>query len=169
MFRRNRGLKMRSFRLANSGTSLRHFKQPAKTPSVLTTFAVLAVLVTNMACGGSKSPTTPSPSSPNLSGSWRGTWQSARGPSGSVTASLTHTGSSLTGTASLTGSPCFTSGTVSGTVAGGSVTIGVAFPGSHQVNFTGTADSTGGSMNGQYAVTGGACSGDAGTWSMTKQ
>jgi hypothetical protein len=74
----------------------------------------------------------------------------------------------LSGTASVSGSTCFTTGNVSGTVSGNGVTFGVAFPGSQQVNYNGTLTGSG-SVNGQYSVSGGFCTGDTGNWSMSRE
>ena len=119
--------------------------------------------------GGGSSPTTPSSPTGSLTGSWTGTWTSARGAGGSMTASLTQSGTSLTGAVSSTGSPCLTTGNVSGTVSGGSVTIGAVFGVSQQVNFTGSVNTAWSNVNGQYSVSGGLCAGDAGTWTISKQ
>lgn len=140
---------------------------PRPTVSLTAGLALSTALV--LGCGrSSSSPNNPSAPSQNVSGAWVGTWLSARGTGGSVTSQLTQTGSLLTGSASVTGSPCNSSGSVSGTISGTSITIGVAFPGSQQANFSGVVNSTATSMSGQYSVAGGLCSGDAGTWNMSR-
>jgi hypothetical protein len=64
--------------------------------------------------------------------------------------------------------PCFSSGPVSGSVSGSSVTIGVTYSNLAQVTFTGTVAPGGGSMGGQYRATS-ACGIDQGTWTLSRQ
>ncbi len=104
-----------------------------------------------------------------LTGSWSGSWNSSSGiDGGSLSANLTQSGNSITGSASVTGySPgCGPSFNVSGTVSGNQITFGVFSGGSETGVYTGTFTST--SMSGTYSITGGPCVGDTGTFSMTK-
>lgn len=139
-------------------------------------FPVLALIgllgIFAQACGGGGGggggPTGPSTTG-DLTGSWRGSWSSSSGRGGgSVSATINQSGSSITGSVTVTGSSCFTTGSASGTVSDSTVIIGVAFPGAQQVTFRGTISSDGSSMSGSYSVSGGACSGDSGTWGLTR-
>jgi hypothetical protein len=82
---------------------------------------------------------------------------------------ISQSGTSLSGTATVTGSPCFTSGSISGSVSGNNVAFGVLFGGGQQANFSAAVGSGGTSMSGTYSVSGGACSGDTGSFNLTKQ
>ncbi len=102
----------------------------------------------------------------NLTGSWSGSWASSNGiDHGNVSAALIQSGTSVSGTESITESPCISGGSVSGTVSGNNVSFGVV-SGPDTVTYTATYTST--SMSGTYSVTTGACTGDAGTFSMNK-
>ncbi len=103
-----------------------------------------------------------------VTGSWEGNWTSTRGAGGAVAASMDQSGSSLNGDLELKSSPCFSKGTLTGSVTGTTVLIGTAFGGGQTVNFDGTATEDGSSMSGSYTVSGGACGGDKGTWSMKR-
>jgi hypothetical protein len=105
----------------------------------------------------------------NVSGTWSGTWASSRGSGGTVQALISQSGASLSGTATVTGSPCFTSGSISGSVFGNNVAFGVLFGEGQQANFSATVGSGGTSMSGTYSVSGGACNGDTGSFNLTKQ
>jgi hypothetical protein len=83
------------------------------------------VVVTNASPGGGTSNTmffsvTPSKQVVNLTGSWQGTWVSGvyLFVFGSLSANLNQSGTTLTGSVSFGGSPCFSGGTVSGTLIG---------------------------------------------------
>lgn len=104
----------------------------------------------------------------NLTGNWSGSWTSFLGKGGAVNITFTQSGTELSGTVSVTGSDCFTAGTVSGTISATDVLIGIAFPGGQQVNYNGVVNTDGTSMNGNYVVSGGFCSGDYGSWSVNK-
>ena len=129
---------------------------------------VVSLLIFSTACGGSNVVSTPP--SVNLSGMWKGTWASNQSPrGGNVEAVISQSGTSLSGTATVTGSPCFTSGSVSGAVSGNNVTFGVLFSGGQQALFSGTVGSGGTIISGTYAVSGGLCNGDTGSFNLTKQ
>ena len=120
-------------------------------------------------------PPPPPPPPPGiLSGSWRGFWTSRNGLSGSLSASITQTGTSLTGT--VLSSVC-SGGTFYGTLSGPLVSLTAVFPrdrtvfpDNDQVNFTGTVNSANNLMVGTYAsrYTGSLCGGDTGNWSLGK-
>lgn len=122
-------------------------------------FALLAVVLA--ACASSQPPA-------ELDGSWRGTWSSSsdRG-GGMVSATFTRSETAITGRVTIGGSPCLTSGNITGEVTGSSVTFG-AVQGSDRVNFTGRI--TGGTLSGTYSVptSFSICSGDTGTFTVEK-
>jgi hypothetical protein len=107
----------------------------------------------------------------NLTGTWSGSWASSVVPaSGTVTANITQSGSSISGSATIIGSPCFTGGNVSGSAYGNTVTFGVLSQGgTMRANFSGVVNTAGSMMSGSYSVNGtGVCVGDSGTFSLTK-
>lgn len=74
----------------------------------------------------------------------------------------------VTGTATFSGSPCFSSGTISASTIAGSYMAITITTSNGTVNFDGyDTDSTGKTVSGAYSVTGGICSGDYGTGSVT--
>lgn len=105
----------------------------------------------------------------DLSGQWRGEYRSFYAGGGAITGTFSHSGSALTGSVSVTNAePCFSSGPVSGSVSGSSVTIGVTYSNLAKVTFTGAIAPGGGSMSGQYDATS-ACGVDRGTWKLLRQ
>jgi hypothetical protein len=124
-------------------------------------FAAMAILA---GCGGSS--TTSIPPSVDLTGAWSGTWTSVNGQVGQGSLDLTQTGSQVSGTVLVTGSPCFANADVSGTIEGddfsGSMTAGGA-----SATFDMTAATS--QMSGTYKVgAAGACTGDTGTLTATR-
>jgi len=102
----------------------------------------------------------------DVTGAWKGTWASSGGVyEGNLAVVLAQNGSSITGTASITGSLCVGSGSVSGTVSGNNVAFGVV---SGQDNILFDASYTSQSISGYYLIIGGSCVGDTGTFSMSK-
>jgi photosystem II stability/assembly factor-like uncharacterized protein len=102
----------------------------------------------------------------NLTGFWEGTWTSGRGGEGSVRVFMEHEGSTLSGEASLTGSPCFPLGSVSGTVDEGEIVFGV-LSGEDQAQFS-SSDFNSEHVTGTYTVPSGACAGDFGEFTVYK-
>lgn len=102
----------------------------------------------------------------NLTGNWSGSWSSDSAISGGLQASMIQSGDNIIGTASVTGSPCLSSGTVSGTVSGNNIFFGVVTE-TDAINFTATyyPPST---ISGNYSVESGNCAGDAGTFTLSK-
>jgi len=102
----------------------------------------------------------------DLSGYWIGEWVSDSGVGNFLSGVLTHTGQTLSGYINIDGSPCYSSGTVDGTVVDDSVTFGAVFTGSQRIDFSGAVDILGKTMKGRYTVSGGACGGDTGGWAL---
>ena len=119
-------------------------------------------------CGGGSSNNS-STAVINLSGDWQITGHSTLfdfTDTGSAT--LQQSGNSVTGTVTLSGTPCATSGTVSGSISGTTLIFQIE-EGTQPVNFTGTVNSAGTSASGSYTAPSGGCTnGDYGTWSATK-
>jgi hypothetical protein len=136
-------------------------------PMALIVALFVAVCATS-ACGGGGDG-SPAPVSPaNVTGNWSGSWLSTTtGRSGNLTFDLTQTGLDISGTFSRSGSACFTSGDISGSINGENVTLSALFTGSLRVDFEGTVVES--QMDGSYQVSGGACADDSGTWTVTKQ
>jgi tetratricopeptide (TPR) repeat protein len=120
---------------------------------------------------GGDEPSSSSSSSPaavtGLTGDWKGTWTGPDGP-GEATLSLTQTESAVSGTASITGTQCLTSGSVTGTVAGAEVNLTIQ-AGPEIVTVNATADTAAKTMNGSWNYTDSAmdCAGDTGTFACT--
>jgi hypothetical protein len=121
------------------------------------------------ACGGSGGSTIGSPGGTtgvDVSGTWTATWTSRSGQVGQGTMQLTQSAGGVTGTALVTGSPCFANGDVSGSVDGDQLT-GAMTAGGASVTFDTTV--TGAQMSGTYdAVSAGACTGDTGSIIATR-
>lgn len=117
---------------------------------------------------------------PSLTGTYSGTFVSTTGVQVKATVSLTQSSTdndgfyALTGSASFSGSPCFSSGTVEAGpysfVVGGYIQLPIDTTTSDLVLFQGSVtDSTGKTISGNYSVTGAVCSGDSGTGSATRK
>jgi hypothetical protein len=113
-----------------------------------------------------------------LNGTYTGSFVSASGVPIRATMSLSQLGPSngiysLKGTATFTGSPCFTTGTIDMNAYDFLVGSSVQFPlvtSNGSVLFQGqVTDATANTINGQYVVSGGDCSGDTGSGSATRK
>jgi len=133
---------------------------------------LMMVMVGAAACGkgsdgGPTGPSDPMPSTP-FAGNWSGTAVSTvTGQRLTIGVQLSQSGTTVSGPyscAALTTTCLITTGTVTGTAQGNSLTASVAGPGGVVAcsSFNGTL--SGNSIAGTYACTGG----DTGTWSMTK-
>lgn len=123
--------------------------------------AVGAALLVLAACGAA-----PPAERGEAHGSWEGTWTSTLlREGGDVNAQFIHSGVTLTGSVSITGSPCLVTGTVDGTVDGADVAFG-AVSGSHGIRFTAQLGQD--TMSGTYSVSAGACAGDSGTFELSR-
>lgn len=105
---------------------------------------------------------------PEVTGTWQGSWGSVTGMGGSLSASLRQTAGLLSGAVSVTGSPCFANGQLSGSINGNATSFGGLFGADQKVKFNATIDAAGNSMTGNYTVAGGACDGDFGSWSLVR-
>jgi len=104
--------------------------------------------------------------SSSAAGTWTGQWLSQTGVGGSATMHLSAGGDGLTGTVSFSNSPCFSSGAVSATLDGETVSADVT---AGAIEVTIDATITGTHMSGSYdAVSAGACTGDTGTFTATR-
>ncbi len=122
------------------------------------------------ACGGSDASVGSSTSSTtpdaNLSGTWTGTWLSRTDVGGALRIDFRQTNAVVSGEASFTGSPCFAGAHLDGDVAGRDLS-GTVRAGAIQVNVDATL--SGDSLDGTYdARRAGACSGDTGTFTLTR-
>jgi len=127
---------------------------------------MLALLLA-VACGGS------SASDPNPTASMTGTWiftasSQSFGSIVSGTANIQQTGDTITGQATLVGTPCANSASISGTVSGKYVSLQLNENGDI-VTITGTMDSAYTYAYGNYSASLGCTDGDQGTWTMSKQ
>ena len=110
----------------------------------------------------------------SMAGNWQFTYTSSKGASMSLsgTGTLSQTGSSFSGTLSITGA-CATSGTMSGTLSGLSITNGTLTGAILTINVTGSTVSNYNSASGSYQVmmASGACAalvGDSGAWTGSR-
>jgi hypothetical protein len=122
------------------------------------------------ACGGSavEAPGGGGPESdPSAqTATWTGTWLSHTGAGGTEAFVLTVAGGQVTGTVSFTGSPCFESGSLAGTLDGDTL-AGTISAGGIDVSITGVV--TGDQLSGTYAaLSAGACTGDTGTFGAAR-
>ncbi len=100
----------------------------------------------------------------DIAGNWQFTFVSTLVGTGSGSGTITQSGSSFSGTLTLTNA-CAGSGPISGTVSGTTLSATLTENG-QAVNLTGTVASNGESANGTYTSAAGGCTdGDSGTWS----
>jgi hypothetical protein len=124
-------------------------------------------------CAAGESGTVIGELMPSLTGTYTGTFYPASGAFTGATITVTQSGPnadgefSLPGTASFSGSPCFTTGTVtSSTVFGEYIQVTIGTDKGGVVQFTGLAAAVGSDdifIDGSYAVTAGTCAGDTGS------
>ena len=111
------------------------------------------------------------PNQTGLTGTWQGAWGSLADVAayGLLSASLVQNGTTVTGTITLTNSLCVAGGDVSGTINGNTLTLNLLVgPPQPLAVFIGTIDATGKSVEGAYGVYLGACTGDYGIFTATK-
>ena len=151
--------------------------------------AVVTLVLVAAACGGSGSSGAPLPTatgpvattappvvtaSPTpsesgaagaIQGPWDGTWTSTSSPgaNGTFHIEFTQSGIQLNGSITIRNTPCITTGTITGALAGNRITFG-AVQGAQTIDYTGTI--TGTSMSGTYAAP--KCGNDVGNWHATK-
>ena len=102
-----------------------------------------------------------------LTGTWTGTWKRtspAVPGQGDLTLTLQQQGDAITGTVTETGSACFASAPVTGTVNGSSVTFKISEP---KVTATYNATVSGSTLTGTYSIT---CAAGVGTadWNASR-
>jgi len=132
--------------------------------------AILALMFVS-GCGGNGSS-----SQPTMTGIWNFSANSqAFGSQYSGTATIQQSGNNLTGSATLSGLPCATQASLSGTVAGTSLNLQfnlnseLGTPANDTMNLTGTLNSAYTSASGTFTTSGNCVTGDQGTWTATKQ
>jgi Concanavalin A-like lectin/glucanases superfamily len=104
----------------------------------------------------------------NLGGFWQTSTVSALGYDSFLLGNLTQTGNEISGTLTIFGSPCASSGTLTGNISGSTVTMSLT-EGLQSVSLTGTATSDGNSITGSYQTPSGGCTnGDSGTFTATR-
>ena len=106
----------------------------------------------------------PSSSQISIAGNWQFTFTSIHGAEGAGAGAITQSGSSFSGTLTLTNA-CASSGPISGTISGIALSA-VLTENGQAVNLTGTVASSGMSGSGTYTSAAGGCTnGDSGAWS----
>ncbi len=77
----------------------------------------MCMLPLMLSCGGGGGGGEAPPPTVDVTGTWSGTWASSNDiDHGNLSATLTQSGTSVSGTVSITESPCISSGSVSGTI-----------------------------------------------------
>jgi tetratricopeptide (TPR) repeat protein len=111
---------------------------------------------------------SPPPPTVHLTGDWRGTWKDMLGAGGDVTFSLTHNNDNVSGTVSISGNPCLTTGDISGRVSGTSANLIIQSAG-ETISLDAEADTTSKTLTGSWNFTasGVGCAGDRGTFSTS--
>ncbi len=128
--------------------------------AAVTIFGILSILASGGGGGGGDTPTTT-----DVTGFWSGSWSSSIvNQGGTLSAQLVQTGTSLTGTFSIDGSPCISSGDIDGTISGLSIDF-VVTSGIDDVHISGTLN--GSTIVGTYSISIGLCAGDQGTFSLS--
>lgn len=129
-------------------------------------FLVFAVMVAGLsACGGDSG--SCGPPTVDVTGTWTGSWVSQNAfDGGSATLAANQTDGAVVGTASFSGSPCFSGGSFRGTVCGneacGSLTSG-------GIRVDVCLGVIGDNANGTYnTISAGLCTGDRGTISLSR-
>jgi hypothetical protein len=110
---------------------------------------------------------TPAPAS--VAGNWSGTYVDGKSnASGSISATFAEQGDNLSGTLTIAGWACSLSsqGSVSGSVKGNEVQASATFGVITALSFT--ANASGNTLTGSYQITSGVCSGDSGSFTMTR-
>lgn len=126
-------------------------------------------------CGNGDNGTVTGFIAPSYSNTYSGTFLSVSKISISTTITTSQSGPDadglyhLSGTATFSGSPCFVSGTITDSmVTGAYMAVTITANDGSSVVFGGyITDSTGETISGDYQVTGGKCSGDYGTGSVS--
>jgi hypothetical protein len=100
-----------------------------------------------------------------VAGTWNGTWQSTSSPgaTGTFQMTFTQTGQSLSGPIQITGTPCITTGTITGTLNGTTIDFG-AVKGQQTITYTGTW--SGNVMSGTYSAP--SCGDGKGDWQAAR-
>jgi hypothetical protein len=93
----------------------------------------------------------PAQAGADLSGTWVGTWQNVTPDqsAGGFTLTWKQQGNKLTGTISISGTPCLNGGSITGTVNGAQISFG-AVQGQASVDYVGTV--AGSTMSGTYST-----------------
>ncbi len=123
----------------------------------LAAFSLITSLL--LGCGGGSS----SGVSVNLAGSWSGSWRSSDGQGGALTTSFSQTGATFSGPATIYNSYCFGYEYATGKLSGSNIEIGIA---SNAIILIGSV--SGSTISGTYYVYSGACTGDAGTFVLSR-
>jgi hypothetical protein len=161
-------------------------------PASIRLWALLALsYLAFTACGGTSTPTSsaspsgqakqsipPTSASPTeqtttpavaagVAGTWNGVWRSTSSPGATGTFQMTfaQAGQSLSGPIEITGTPCITSGTITGTLSGTRITFG-AVKGQNTVSYDGTW--SGNVMSGTYSAPSAACGNGTGNWQAAR-
>ena len=121
-----------------------------------------------MGCGGEDGGSSISPTPVNITGTRRGTATSSLTDTpANISMAINQQGTNISGTLTCTGC-AHSTGTISGTISGNTLTMGVVWPDDHSC---GTFDGTvsGSTLSGQYACSDPDTGDDQGIWNAIKQ
>jgi hypothetical protein len=110
-----------------------------------------------------------SPAASDVAGNWSGSYVDGKSnANGPLSATFAEQAGNLSGTLTITGWACSASsqGNVSGTVTGSELQASATFGLIAALSFTGNV--SGNTLTGSYQITSGVCSGDSGSFSMTR-
>ena len=114
--------------------------------------------------GGGGGPDPP----PDVAGDWRGIWTDSTGNSGEILLSMAQSDTSLSGTASVSGSECISTGNVTGSVTTDSKLDLTITSGPNRASFVATYNNSTKTMDGNFSIEAGSCAGDTGNFRATK-
>jgi hypothetical protein len=130
-------------------------------------FSTRRAMLVSAALGLAAVPSCSSTDDVEVEGEWAGTWKSDQGRTGGLELSITQSGSSVSGSATITNSPLFTQGTVSGEVQGERVS-GTIEGGTASMTFDLEVEGSGGKLTGTYNVNAGSET-DSGTLDLVRK
>jgi hypothetical protein len=129
---------------------------------------VLVLFLSGSICCGDDDDNPLEPAAYDITGTWYGSWSSNEpGYSGELYADFTQDDNDFTGEVMLTDSDCFSYGTISGTISGDEMTYSFRVGSQTLIQKAGTFTDEN-HVSGTYEVVAGDCTGDEGTWELTR-
>ena len=134
-------------------------------PKIMVGIAALSLLFV-LSCGDGDSDSS-RPPSVDVTGSWSGSWSSNNGiDGGSASLSAVQADASVSGSAFLSGSPCLSNGSFTGTVSGDRVSGSIRAGNSRiEISMNVSGNQASGTY---YSANAGICTGDRGTLTLSR-